>query len=845
MVFNPLTSKLFADSLRFHQEGQFGPAETGYREVLALTPDDERVLHHFAILAHQTGRQPLAIQALRQAIVLVPPAAFFYAILGTAYRAEGRRDDALTQYRWALGLEPTSIEARNNLANIFLDKGDGDAAIRQYKVALAVDPGNALIHYNIGRSLHARNQVTAAIRHLAAAITCQSDYAQAALALAEIYHDHGSDRAALVSRYALSLCPAEPDLMFFLGEISAARHLLGEAARIFARSIALTPMRGDSYNYLGSMAKSEGRLASARSLFTATVILDPGAPQAFNNLGVTGKQQGDLATAHQAYQRAILLAPQFADAIGNFANLLRAESAYDKSIVLYRHALALRPDLIETINNLGMSLQGTDRLVEASVCYRRALQLQLDHRETLTNLGNTLQDKQQFHASIECYRRAMLYKPDFILPHSNMLYCLNYHPDRSADQVFDEYRRWNRQHAKPLMPWEENHQNSRDGSRRVKIGYVSPDFRRHSMRFFLEPLLAYHDRDGFEIFAYAELFQEDDVTRRYRRQVDHWRQTTGLTDAALADLIRSDGIDILVDLTGHTAGHRLLTFARRPAPVQASWIVGYGYTTGLDAIDYLLTDAIMAPAGASRLFSEKLVHLPKYTAYRPDPGMGQPGALPAAKTGRITFGSLTRAVRINHRVIECWRRILNEVPGSRLVVNSRNFRDTGIRQWVAEEFGASGINADRLELGFETPPWNVLRRLDIILDCFPHNSGTTLFEGLYMGLPTISLTDRPSVGRFGATILDAIGRSQWVAATEDEYIAKAVTLAGDLDELARQRAGLRAAMEASPLRDEKGFAKTFGAACRAMWQRWCDGLPPANLTLGGDGQAYAPLELRQ
>ncbi|NEV65427.1 glycosyltransferase, partial [Thiorhodococcus minor] len=284
----------------------------------------------------------------------------------------------------------------------------------------------------------------------------------------------------------------------------------------------------------------------------------------------------------------------------------------------------------------------------------------------------------------------------------------------------------------------------------------------------------------------------------------HWVDTRGLSDAALAERIRADAVDILIDLGGHTANNRLGVFARKPAPVSVSWM-GYGYTTGLSAIDYFLSDAIMAPAGSEHLFAEQVWRLSAPAGvYRPRAGMGEVSALPALERGYVTFGTLSRGVRINHRVVRAWSALLARLPGSRLVVDSKDFVSEPAQRGLRERFAAHGIGAERLEIGYHSPPWEVLRGLDIGLDCFPHNSGTTLLESLYLGVPFITLAGRPSVGRAGATVLHGVGHPEWVADSEEQYVDKALDLASDLGRLASIRAGLRDALESGPWCDEAG-----------------------------------------
>jgi predicted O-linked N-acetylglucosamine transferase (SPINDLY family) len=341
------------------------------------------------------------------------------------------------------------------------------------------------------------------------------------------------------------------------------------------------------------------------------------------------------------------------------------------------------------------------------------------------------------------------------------------------------------------------------------------------MDSFLKPLLSCHDKTQVEVYAYAELNKEDYLTARYKSYVEYWIPTKGMSDEALAERIRSDKIDVLIDLAGHTTGNRLPVFARKPAPVSLS-MMGFGYTTGLSAIDYFLIDEAAVPEGSDGLFSEHIWCLPTPTiTYRPAPGMGEVSNLPALQRDYITFGTLSRSVRINHRTIKVWSELLNTVPNSRLVIDSFNFKDTTMQAQLAEKFAAHGITSDRLEIGFHSPPWDILRGIDISLDCFPHNSGTTLIESLYMGVPFITLADRPSVGRIGSAFLQIAGHPEWIADSEADYVAKAVKLASDLERLAAHRATLRDELLRSEVFNESGFAHKMEDAYRKMWKIWC------------------------
>jgi predicted O-linked N-acetylglucosamine transferase (SPINDLY family) len=445
-----------------------------------------------------------------------------------------------------------------------------------------------------------------------------------------------------------------------------------------------------------------------------------------------------------------------------------------------------------------------------------------DFAEAHANLGNTLTSLYRLDEAEASYRQALEVKPNYESAFDRLLFTLNYHPDKTAEEIFEDYQKYDAQFGLPHQRGWQPHNNSRDMQRRLKVGYVSPDFRQHPAQHVLEPLLVHHDKEAIEVYAYAELAYEDSMTARYKHYADHWISTRGMSDAALAERIRADEIDMLVDLAGHTANNRLGVFARKPAPVSVSWL-GYGYTTGLTAIDYYLADEIVVPENSERLFSETPWRMPNPGfVFQPKVGMGEINPLPAMNVGHVTFGCLSRGIRINHRVINVWSKILKRVEGARLVVDSNDFLEEYSQKILADKFAAHGISRDRLQFGYHSPPWDTMRGIDIGLDCFPHNSGTTLAEMLYMGLPFITLAERPSVGRIGSAVLVGIGHPEWVACSESQYVEIAAELASDLKRLAQLRSGLRDEMHANPLMDEPAFARKLEKAFGEMWAIHCE-----------------------
>jgi protein O-GlcNAc transferase len=593
-----------------------------------------------------------------------------------------------------------------------------------------------------------------------------------------------------------------------------------EAIAAYQRALAIEPEHASAHYNLGLALLDGGDSARTEAHFRAAIRQRTTFPQAWVGLALVLEGRGDLDEAAACYAQAVKDKPDYAEAYRNLAQLNQLQGKRQQAADNFSKALQFAPQDAAAHAGLGLIYKEHGEVCAAIECYRRALSFRPDHPQQLGDLGNALQEQGEIDEAIGLYRRALALDPGNREGYGNLLFTLNYHPDKSAEEIFQAYRAYDAQFGLPYRSDWREHDNDRTLQRRLRVGYVSPDFARHPVRHFLEPLLAHHDKSAVEVWAYAEVAQEDEVTARYRAYADQWVPTRGMSDAALAERIRADAIDIVVDLAGHTAHNRLGVFARKPAPVAVSWL-GYGYTTGLSAIDYLLTDGQSSPPGCDSLFAEHPWRLetPGF-AYRPANGMGDVNSLPALDRRFVTFGTLTRSVRINHRTIEVWARILQRVPGAHLLVDSKNFVDAGMRARVIERFAAHGIGSERLELGFHTPPWDVLRGIDIGLDCFPHNSGTTLFETLYMGLPYVTLAGRPSVGRLGGSILEGVGHPEWIAQSEDEYVEKAVALASDLPKLAALRANLRREMQQSALMDESGFARKVETAYREMFAAW-------------------------
>jgi predicted O-linked N-acetylglucosamine transferase (SPINDLY family) len=418
-----------------------------------------------------------------------------------------------------------------------------------------------------------------------------------------------------------------------------------------------------------------------------------------------------------------------------------------------------------------------------------------------------------------CFRDAMERAPLDAVVHGNLIYNLQFLPRLDPREIAAEQARWNQRHARPLAASALPHAPDRDPHRRLRVGYVSPDFRQHPVAFFLTGLLAAHDRAQVEVHAYASVHREDEVTARLRRHTDRWHDVAALTDARLAEKICADRIDILVDLSMHSAANRLLAFARKPAPVQFSWLA-YPGKTGLETIDYRLTDATMDPAEENG--PERPLRLPDaWCCYEPPADSPEVGELPASRAGHVTFGSLNKFSRLNDEVLRGWARLGRTVPEARWLIVCPEGR---CRERIRRLFGEGGVAAERLELVSHRSLPEYLRlfaRIDLCLDTWPCNGMTATCHALWMGAPVVTLAGAGPAARAGASLLGVVGLRELVAGTEDEYVHLAAALAGDVPRLTALRTGLRERMQRSPLMDAPRFARHVEAAYRMAWQRWC------------------------
>jgi predicted O-linked N-acetylglucosamine transferase (SPINDLY family) len=588
---------------------------------------------------------------------------------------------------------------------------------------------------------------------------------------------------------------------------------LDEARALYDMALAADPDDVNALSLSGQIDLNRADFPAALAKFARARTREPSFADAWMNEGSALRALGRPLDALAAFDRAADLAPGHALIACNRGLAKLDLGDYDGAVAEIARADALMPNQPQIQSNLAIALKAANRPNAALALF-----------EAIGSPGNAAAVRQDLldHAGARLgYAIALSAEPGRLDIESNRLFAANYDPDATSGQIKALYAAWGARQTHASAP----HANDRMPDRRLRVGFVSADFRRHSVRHFLWPLIANFPKDEAELVAYVNLPGDgDEWTARYRARFDLWRNCAHMGDDALAGAIRADAIDVLVDLSGHTQGGRLGAFACKPAPVQVTWL-GYGGTTGLAAIDWYIGDARLAPEGAEGAFVEGVWRLPRTAfVFAPQEPMPDIAPLPMLANGYPTFGSFSRTVRYNERCFRLWARLLDAIPNARLLLNALVFAEDATRALFMRRFAEWGGDASRLELIATSPQpatWEAYARLDVALDAFPHNGGATTFEALWMGVPSVSKRDRPPLGRFGDSILGACGLGDWVVDDEDAYIVRARAAVADPQALAELRRGLRDRLKASALGDESAYARDFAAALRGMWRAWC------------------------
>ncbi|HXS40395.1 MAG TPA: tetratricopeptide repeat protein [Stellaceae bacterium] len=606
-------------------------------------------------------------------------------------------------------------------------------------------------------------------------------------------------------------------------------HRLGEAIAELRAAIAAEPRRADLHVLLARCAARAGEFRRALEAAERAIALDPemlAAYRAAADAALAASKQAAAAGAAKASRDLVRYAAGAVLALGKRQHRQRLDAAEES----LREAAALDAKSAEAAWALAEFLQSRGRDGEAEKLARRAIALDPHPAHFYVTLGNSVRARGRWPEMNAAYRKALERNPSLrqvrdaveSIPLLNMIY------DEAASgaAILDAHRAWGEAIAAEPRAAAPRFANSRDPERRLKLAFLSPDFRYHAVSFFFQPLLAHLDRGAVEIFCYAEIEDPDPVTAYLQSLGGSWRWSHKLDDRALAAQLRADGIDIAIDLAGHTGGNRLRALALKPAPVLATWL-GYPATTGLAAIDWRITDARADPPGQEAFHSERLLRLPEsflcFAAYMTQ--VPEPAPSPASRSGQVTFGSFNNPQKLSPSAARAWARILAAVPGSRLILKALAFTEPEQRQKFLDRLAAYGIPPERVALRLPQPAMpdhlGSYAEIDIALDPFPYNGTTTTCEAMWMGVPVITLIGAHHAGRVGFDLLSQLGLEELAAPDIDAYVETAVALAGDRARLERWRGELRERMRASPLCDAPRFARDFESGLRRMWREWC------------------------
>ena len=795
-------AETFALAWSHHQAGRFAEAERCYEQVVRADPAHADGWCFLGAACQAQGRLAEAETHLYRAVQLAPSHASAQNCLGVVQAQQGNYTQAVTTFQKALQHIPDSVEILNNLGLALSRQGENAQAIDCYRRVLSRGPNNPHGHYNLGLALKSAGDREEAAKHFREALRIQPDFVEAMNDLANtlVEQDRLVDAVALYQQ-ALHVRPQYAEAHHNFGVVLTKLERFSEAIDHYREAVRFKPDFRDAHNNLGSLLARDGRWSEAAGHYYQVLRLQPNNTVAYTSVGRALAQQGKHAEALTFYQRALQLSPNEPLA----------------------HC------------DVGDALADMYELDQAVAAYKKALEIDPESADAHFKLSNVWLSKGRPTEAVASLRQALKFKPEMTQAQHNFLFSLNHDPDADLDEVFAEHRKWGKaccSEESLNVRSAECEVRSRKGgdhgfrnsdseliNRRLRIGYMSPDFRQHALNRYLQPVLTHHDREKFEVYCYSEVKKPDVVTAALQRLVHAWCSTRNVSDESVAAQIREDSIDILVDLAGHTAGNRLRVFALKPGPVQATWL-GYLNTTGLATVDYRITDEVLDPPGQPTRDTEQLMRLPGgFCCFSPPTDAPDIGPLPALSRRYLTFGSLHSLFKLNARVLDLWCEVLRALPTSRLLI----FRDTlagTVVEHLRNEFTQRGIDPARLDLrtGSGAPGYlGIYSQIDVSLDVFPWTGGVTTCESLWMGVPMLSIAGPRPAQRNTAAILANVGLSQWAVTTPKEFVAKARSLPHELDQLSHLRGELRQRMTAT-ICDAARFTRGLEDAYRTMWR---------------------------
>jgi predicted O-linked N-acetylglucosamine transferase (SPINDLY family) len=710
-------------------------------------------------------------------------------ILAQSRHKAGLLDDARELYRKVLDSNPDEVDALQYLGLVEVQEEHFETGIALLERADKASPGNPVIAYHLALAFEATERLDEAIEQLERAVALDPGYHQAVRKLGWLLqHKSEFDAAMKHLDHALELDPKDIDTRIAITVCSIAMRRYGVAA-------------AQSY---------------------AVLELDPKNIGAWRSLAYAQNAERDYLGARVSIERALELDPDNKLALTDLGNVLKSLGWHDDALKAYDRALAVDPELVVPWAGKAIVYHGLGKLEECMECCERALEIDPTFGPALNNLGLALLTLGRIDVAVERFQ-AVVDKSRIAGIFSNLLFALHYLQDITPTELLRRHRRFD---GYVTGKKRARHANKADPDRPLRIGYVSGDFGVHPVGHFVSSVITRHDRSQFEAYCYSGRTSEDYVGHRIKSHADRFYRTVDMSDEQLVERIRDDRIDVLIDLSGHTAANRLVAFVHKPAPVQATW-AGYVGTTGLRAMDWLIADRFHVPPDLEGFHSERVYRMPNgYICYEPYALAPPVGPLPALRNGFVTFCSFPNPAKINPGTIAIWARILAAVPGSRLRLRYKWLDAAYNTKRIQEGFAEHGIAAERVMIqggGDLRAMMDSYNASDIGLDTFPYSGGLTTCEALWMGVPVVTWPGDRFESRHSFSHLSNAGVTDTTARDLDDYAAIAAALAQDLPRLADLRLNLRPRMAASPLCDADRFVRDLETAFRTMWREWCAG----------------------
>lgn len=820
------------NAIALHQAGQLPAAEQLYLSILQSQPENADVHHNLGILFLQTSQISKALAHFKHALVADPHQGKFWHSFIEALIQAGLYSDArqlLLQGKLQVGLQGAGIdelESRLSAPSAEEIRNLQDS-INHEQWAIAVSlarelttrfPDHGFGWKSLGMALHYQGLLPTALTALETARKCLPQDSQALGYLAATQMGLGNLTAALASyQSAIRLEPQNPG---YYSGLACLQHKLGlyvEAESTLNTAVKLAPQQTELLINLGLNLQTQGRAAEAEYYFRQALALNPQMATVHHSLSIALKMQGRLPEAAISSEQALVLAPDYAEAHSNLGAIRFDQGLYTAAEACFTAAINCKPDYPEAYNNLGTVQQILRLWPKAEANFRQAIALNPQYADAHTNLGINLQSQGLIAEAETCWRTSLQINPQQLATQSGLVFHLNYTASSNYLVEAQKFGRMAAELATPYTRW-----NCGLQPQKLRIGLVSGDFRNHPVGHFLHSVLRHIDNARLELIAYATQPGTDQFSAKIHPYFAEWKNIGGISDAAAAELIHADGIHILLDIAGHSSHNRLSLFAWKPAPIQASWL-GYLGSTGVGAIDYILSDPHAIYPDDEKNFTETVWRMPDssicFTPAVPEITLVP---LPAKTSGYITFGSFNNLTKMGDAVVALWSRILHRVENSRLILKAGQLNEAELRNKTLQRFAAHGIPAERLLLAGTVP--NAAEHLagynniDIALDTFPYPGVTTSIEALYMGVPVLTLRGNGILSRAGESISINAGLPEWLAENETDYVDKAVALAGNIEALAQLRLQLRARLVNSLLLDSVRFTRDFDEALWGMWQ---------------------------